>query len=119
MFKIKRNADGSISRYKARLVAKGYNQVVGFDFLETFSPPATVRVVLSLAVSKGWPLRQMDVSNAFLHGDLIEEVFMSQPEGFVVPGAEHKVCKLKNALYSLKQAPRAWSQKLRSALISF
>lgn len=65
------------------MVAKGYNQVVGFDFLETFSPiikPAIVRVVLSLAVSKGWPLRQMDVSNAFLHKDLMEEVFMTQLE---------------------------------------
>ena len=94
--------DGSVSRYKARLVAKGYAQTYGIDYDETFSPVArmaTVRCVIALAVAKGWSLQQMDVKNAFLHGDLQEEVYMEQPVGY--EDVEHPtyVCRLKKALY--------------------
>ncbi|KAG8476370.1 hypothetical protein CXB51_033259 [Gossypium anomalum] len=86
LFKIKKNPDGTINHRKARLVAKGSSQVPGCDFTETFSQvvkPATIRVILSVAVTKGWPLRQVDVNNAFLNGDLVDDVYMQQPPGFV------------------------------------
>jgi hypothetical protein len=96
VYKLKTHSDGSIARYKARLVAKGFHQQQGVDFDETFSPvikPPTVRMVLSLAVSLHWPLRQLDVSNAFLHGILKEEVYMSQPQGYIDPQHPYYVCK--------------------------
>jgi len=110
VFKIKRRADGQIDRYKARLVAKGFKQRYGIDYEDTFSPVVkidTVRLVLSLAVTRGWCLRQLDVQNAFLHGVLEEEVYMKQPPGFENPRYPSFVCKLKKAIYGLKQAPRA------------
>ncbi|KAI5336302.1 hypothetical protein L3X38_015569 [Prunus dulcis] len=121
VFRIKRNSDGSFERYKARLVAKGFHQQPGLDFTETFSPvvkPATVRTVLSLAVSRGWSLRQLDVKNAFLHGFLDDDVYMTQPPGFVDPTRPHYVCKLHKALYGLKQAPRAWFHRISTFLLS-
>ena len=119
VFKIKRNADGSISKYKARLVAKGYVQKHGIDFDEVFAPVArveTIRLIIALAASNGWEVHHLDVKTAFLHGELKEDVFVVQPEGFIIEGQEHKVYKLKKALYGLRQAPRTWNIKLNQIL---
>nr|CAN61640.1 hypothetical protein VITISV_021909 [Vitis vinifera] len=120
IFKTKLHSDGSIERHKARLVAQGFSQVHGLDFGDTFSPvvrPATVRIILSLAVTSGWRLHQLDVKNAFLHGFLNEEVYMEQPPGYTDPQFPQHVCRLKRALYGLKQAPRAWFHRFSSFLL--
>ncbi|GJT80375.1 ribonuclease H-like domain-containing protein [Tanacetum coccineum] len=117
LFKHKFHADGSLSRYKARLVANGRSQQQGIDCDETFSPvvkPATIRTVLSLSVSRDWPIHQLDVKNAFLHGQLSETVYMHQPPGFVDSTKPDYVCHLQKSLYGLKQAPRAWFQRFAS-----
>ena len=101
------------------MVAKGYAQTYGIDFEETFNPiakMAIVRAIISLAASKHWKLHQMDVKNAFLNGDLEEEVYMEQPEGFVHPDFPHYVCKLRKALYGLKQGPKTRSNTFNSHL---
>ena len=121
VYKVKHNSDGTVSRYKARLVAKGYAQTYGIDYEETFSPVAkmaTVCTIIAVAASKGWLLHQMDVKNAFLHGDLQEEVYMEQPQGYEDVRHPSYVCKLKKALYGLKQAPRAWHARIVACLVS-
>ena len=115
VFKIKKNADGSVERYKARLVAQGFTQEENKDYFETYSPVAnltTIRLMLTLAVHNNWEIHQMDVKTAYLNGDLKEEIYMKQPEGYIMPGSENKVCKLKKSLYGLKQSGRAWNEKL-------
>ena len=111
IFTLKYNADGTLDRHKARLVARGYTQTYGIDYQETFAPVAklnTIRIMISLAVNLDWPLLQYDIKNAFLNGELKEEIYMDIPPGYENPTATGKVCKLKKALYGLKQSPRAW-----------
>jgi len=122
VFRIKRSAVGTIECYKARLVAKGFHQQAGIDFSETFSPivkPTSIRVVLSLAVSAGWSMRQIDIQIAFLHSNLSEEVYVLQPLGFHHPSLPNHICKLNKAIYVLKQEPCAWFSLLSGKLLEF
>ena len=119
VFKVKRDANGSISKYKARLVAKGYLQQPGINFEEVFAPVArieTVHILIALAASKGWELHHLDVKSAFLYGELQEEVFVHQPEGFIKTGKEDLVYKLVKAMYGLRQAQCTWNMKLDGIL---
>ena len=115
VFKAKRSADGTVERHKARLVTQGYSQRYGQDYDETFSPVVrfeSLRTVVALAVQNGLQMHQMDVTTAFLNGELHEEVYMKQPEGFAVRGKEGLVCRLRKSIYGLKQSPRYWNSAL-------
>ncbi|RDY13570.1 hypothetical protein CR513_01484, partial [Mucuna pruriens] len=114
VFTIKVAPNDTVDCLKSRLVAKGYTQVYGLDYGDTFSLIAkitTIRLLLAMATIRHWPLHQLDIKNAFLHGDLDEEIYMEQPPGFVAQRESGLVCKLRRSLYGLKQSPRAWFGK--------
>jgi hypothetical protein len=105
IFKRKMKADGSIDKYKARFVVKGYKQKEGVDYFDTYSPVTritSIRMLIAIAVLYNLEIHQMDIKTAFLNGELDEEIYMEQPEGFIVPGKEKKVCRLVKSLYGLK-----------------
>src|SRR3954469_1980747 len=119
VFRVKTRPDGSLERYKARWMVRGFHQRAGMDFTDTFAPVVklgTIRAVLQLAASRTWPVHQLDVSNAFLHGHLDEQVFCQQPTGFVDTDHPDHVCLLFRSLYGLKQDPRAWYQRIAAFL---
>ncbi|XP_073152463.1 uncharacterized protein [Henckelia pumila] len=111
ILKRKYKADGTVKKYKARLVAKRFRQKEGLDFFDTYSPVTrimSIRVLIAIATLNNLEIHQMNVKTAFLNGELEEEIYMTQPEGFIAPGQERKVCRLIKALYWLKQAPKQW-----------
>ena len=121
IFKRKLKADGSIDKYKTKLVIKGYKQIEGLDYFDTYSPVTritSIRLIIAIAALWNLEVHQMDVKTVFLNGDIEEEIYMEQPEGFSAPDKERKVCKLVKSLYGLKQAPEQWHEKFDNAMIT-
>ncbi|KMQ72766.1 hypothetical protein BPMI_02479c [Candidatus Burkholderia pumila] len=121
VFRKKLKPDGSVDKYKARLVIKGYSQKESLDYFDTYSSESrinSIRLVVAIAALKNLKIHQIDVKTIFLNGDLDEKIYMEQPEGFVAPGTEKKVCKLVKSLYGLKQAPKKWHEKFDHAIIT-
>lgn len=122
VFTVKSDKDGNVERFRSRLVAKEYEQKYGIDYLEIFSPVikySSVRMIIALAAEHQLFLHQMDMSSAYLNGELSEDVYMRQPEGFVSEEYPNRVLKLKKSLYGLKQSGREWNAKLDAVLKKF
>jgi hypothetical protein len=119
-FKKKKNSEGAVELYKARFCAKGFTQVEGVDFTGTFALVAKIKlilVLLSMATTYELELQQSDVDTAFLYGEMDTELYMKQPTGFIEPGKEHLVCKLKKCLYGTKQVAHQWYLKVQSCMM--
>ena len=117
VFMKKYNKDGDLQIYKARLVARGFSQIPGMDYNQTFAPVVrleTIRTILALAVKNDWEIQQMDIKGTYLNGDLKEEIYMNQPEGFD-DGTSH-LCHLIKTIYGLKQSSQEWNHKLNTKL---
>ena len=122
VYTVKIGPNGWVDRLKAWLVAKGYTKVYGSNYYDTFSPVtkiASFHLLLSMVAIQSWPLYQLDIKNAFLHGDLVEEVYMKQPPEFVAQRESRLVCRLRRSLYSLKQPPQAWFGRFSSVVQEF
>ncbi|KAK8554368.1 hypothetical protein V6N12_031332 [Hibiscus sabdariffa] len=122
VFKKKIDMDGHVQTYNGQLVAKGFRQIHGIDYDETFSPVAmfkSIRILLAIAAFHDYEIWQMDVKTTFLNGKLEEDVYMTQPEGFVTPENAGKVCKLQRSIYGLKQASRSWNLRFNDAIKEF
>ncbi|XP_070045888.1 uncharacterized protein [Nicotiana tomentosiformis] len=120
IFHIKYKTDGSVDRFKVHLIAQGFSHQPGLDYTQTFAPViklSTMLLVISLALQNNWFMHQLDVSNAFLHGELDEDVYMHQPKGFEHPNFSHHMGKLNRAFYGLKQSLRAWFKRLATYLL--
>jgi hypothetical protein len=120
VYNIKHATDGSVEKYKSRFIARGFSQKEGEDYDKTFSPVArytSIRAIMSLAASMGWSLHKMDVKKTFLNGEIEEEVYIEQPQGFEVHSRDTHACRLKKSLYVLKQAPRAWYDRIDNYLM--
>nr|GEW99844.1 retrovirus-related Pol polyprotein from transposon TNT 1-94 [Tanacetum cinerariifolium] len=120
IFKKNMKADGTIDKYKARLVIKGFRQREGLDYFDTYSPVTritSIRMIVAIAALRNLEIHQMDMKTAFLNGDLEEEKYMNQPEDFIAPGQEGKVCRLVKSLYGLTQAPKQWHQKFDHTML--
>jgi hypothetical protein len=120
VYKIKHAVDGSIDKYKERFMARGFSQKEGEDYDRTFAPVSiytSFRAIMSLVSTMGWSLHQMDANKTFLNGEIEEEVYIEQPQCFEVQPRDTNVCRLKKALFGLKQAPRAWYARIDSYLI--
>jgi len=122
VFKLKRDQNNNPIRYKVRLVGKGYSQIKGVDFHDTYAPVTrteSLRILLDIAAAEDWEIHQIDIKTAFLYGELEEEVYMQQPQGFEEQGKENWPMRLRKAIYGLKQGGRQWNKKLDAVMKSF